>query len=124
MSMVGELKYFLGLQIHQIAEGFFISHSTYAMTLLKKFRLDHCKEVKAPLSSPNKISKDEDGEQVDRKVFRGMIRNLLYLIASRPDLSLSVGICARYQTKPKKYHLEAVKRIIRYVKGTVNLGIV
>ena len=75
------------------------------------------------MSSTNKSCKDEEGEPVDTKLYRGMIGSLLYQASSRPDLSLSVGICARYQSKPKKSHLEATKRIIRYVKGTVNLGI-
>ena len=75
------------------------------------------------MSSTNKSCKDDEGEPVDTKLYRGMIGSLLYVTASRPDLSLSVGICARYQAKPKKSHLEATKRIIRYVKGTVNLGI-
>ncbi|XP_013589407.1 uncharacterized mitochondrial protein AtMg00810-like [Brassica napus] len=123
MSMVGELKYFLGLQIQQIEEGVFISQSTYAKTLLKRFQLDHCKEAKTPMSSTNKSCKDEEGEPVDTKLYRGMIGSLLYLTASRPDLNLSVGICARYQATPKKSHLEANKRIIRYVNGTNNLGI-
>ena len=75
------------------------------------------------MSSTNKSCKDDEGEPVDTKLYRGMIGSLLYLTASRPDLSLSVGICARYQAKPKKSHLEATKRIIRNVKGTINLGI-
>lgn len=73
--------------------------------------------------STNKSCKDEEGEPVDTKLYRGTIGSLLYLTASRQDLSLSVGICARYQAKPKKSHLEATKRIIRYVEDTVNLGI-
>ena len=64
------------------------------------------------MSSTNKSYKDEEGEPVDTKLYRGMIGSLLYLTASRPDLSLSVGICARYEAKPKKSHLEATKRII------------
>ncbi|CAA7058249.1 unnamed protein product [Microthlaspi erraticum] len=94
MSMVGELKYFLGLQ-----------------------------EARTPMSTTTKIGKDEQGEDVDVKLYRGMIGSLLYLTASRPDLSFSVGVCARYQAKPKQSHLQAVKKILRYVKGTVNLGI-
>ncbi|XP_018436063.2 secreted RxLR effector protein 161-like [Raphanus sativus] len=75
------------------------------------------------MSCTNKICKDEDGEPVYTKVYREMIGSLLYLTASRPDLNLSVGICARYQAKPRKSYLEANKQIIRYVKGTANLGI-
>ncbi|CAA7058105.1 unnamed protein product [Microthlaspi erraticum] len=122
MSMVGELKYFLGLQVNQTEKGIFISQSTYAKNLLVKFGLDKCKEARTPMSTTTKIGKDEQGEDVDVKLYRGMIGSLLYLTASRPDLSFSVGVCA-YQAKPKQSHLQAVKKILRYVKGTVNLGI-
>lgn len=101
----------------------FISQSTYAKALLKIFQLDHCKEARTPISCTNKICKDEDGEPVYTKVYRGMIGCMLYLTATQPDLSLSVGICARYQAKPRESHLEANKQIIRYVKATANLGI-
>ncbi|CAA7042069.1 unnamed protein product [Microthlaspi erraticum] len=93
MSMVGELKYFLGLQVNQTEEGIFISQSTYAKNLLVKFGLEKCKEARTPMSTTTKIGKDEHGEDVDVKLYRGMIGSLLYLTASRPDLCFSVG-CA------------------------------
>lgn len=77
MSLVGELKYFLGLQIHQTQEGVFISQSTYAKALLKKFRLDQCKEARTPISTTTKISRDENGESVDPRIYRGMIGSSL-----------------------------------------------
>lgn len=117
--MVGEINYFL---IKQTDEGIFISQSTYAKKLLEKFQLDKCKEAKTPMSTTIKLTRNEQGKDVDVKIYRGMIGSLLYLTPSRPDLCLSVGICARYQAKPKQSHLEAVKRIMKYVKGTVNLG--
>ncbi|XP_024004132.1 uncharacterized protein LOC112081591 [Eutrema salsugineum] len=123
MSMVGELKYFLGLQITQSEEGVFISQSTYARNLLKRFKLDSAKEAKTPMSTTTSLTRDDERASVDPTLYRGMIGSLLYLTASRPDLCLSVGICTRYQAKPKQSHLEAVKRIIKYVKGTVELGI-
>ncbi|KAG7559351.1 Zinc finger PMZ-type [Arabidopsis thaliana x Arabidopsis arenosa] len=123
MSLVGELKYFLGLQIVQSDEGIYISQSTYAKKILKKFQMDKCKEAKTPMSTSLKLSRDENGTDVDVKTYRGMIGSLLYLTESRPDLCLSVGVCARYQAKPKQSHLEAVKRILKYVRGTVELGI-
>ncbi|CAA7026580.1 unnamed protein product [Microthlaspi erraticum] len=95
MSMVGELKYFLGLQVNQTEKGIFISQSTYAKNLLVKFGLDKCKEARTPMSTTTKIGKDEQGEDVDVKLYRGMIGSLLYLTASRPDLSFSVGcVCS------------------------------
>ncbi|CAA7051603.1 unnamed protein product [Microthlaspi erraticum] len=93
MSMVGELKYFLGLQVNQTEEGIFISQSTYAKNLLVKFGLEKCKEARTPMSTTTKIGKDEHGEDVDVKLYRGMIGSLLYLTASRPDLCFSVGNC-------------------------------
>ncbi|KAG7552201.1 GAG-pre-integrase domain [Arabidopsis thaliana x Arabidopsis arenosa] len=123
MSMVGELKYFLGLQINQTDEGITISQSTYAQNLVKRFGMCSSKPAKTPMSTSQKLSKDKSGEKVDEKVYRGMIGSLLYLTASRPDLCLSVGLCARYQANPKASHLAAVKRIIKYVKGTVNFGL-
>ncbi|MGV7927199.1 hypothetical protein PJO48_29540, partial [Mycobacterium kansasii] len=75
------------------------------------------------MSTTLKLSKDSDGKNVDSKLYRSMIGSLLYLTASRPDIALSVGICARYQSDPKESHLIAVKRIIRYVASTLNIGL-
>lgn len=123
MSMVGELSYFLGLQVKQLQEGIFISQAKYAHSLIKKFGLDKEKASNTPMSTTTKLTKDENSEDVDVSLYRSMIGSLLYLTASRPDLCLSVGICARYQAFPKKSHLAAVKRIIKYVNGTSNYGI-
>ncbi|XP_019058893.1 PREDICTED: uncharacterized protein LOC109116982 [Tarenaya hassleriana] len=119
MSIFGELNFFLGLQVKQTDDGMFISQRKYARSLVRIFELVGSKSAKTPMSTTTKLIRDEDGEDVDTKLYRGMIGSLLYLTASRPDLCLSVGICARYQAKPKKSHLQAVKRIIKYVKGTV-----
>ena len=123
MSMCGELKYFLGLQIVQSEEGVFISQSAYVHSLVKRFGLEDSKISRMPMSYALKLTRHEAGEDVDSKLYRGMIGSLLYLTASRPDLSFSVGVYARYQAKPKVSHLNAVKRIIKYVKGTENLGV-
>ncbi|KAG7547174.1 Zinc finger CCHC-type [Arabidopsis suecica] len=123
MSMVGELNYFLGLQITQSAEGIFISQSTYAKNLIKRFDMQTSKTARTPLSTASKLTKDEAGQAVDQKLYRAMIGSLLYLTASRPDLCYSVGLCARYQACPRVSHLNAVKRIIKYVKGTVEYGL-
>ncbi|KAL1222467.1 Retrovirus-related Pol polyprotein from transposon RE1 [Cardamine amara subsp. amara] len=123
MSMCGELTYFLGLQVKQSDDGIFVTQNTYAKNLVVRFGMDKSKDAKTPMGVNEKLSKDESGESVDEKLYRGMIGSLLYLIASRPDICMAVGVCARYQAKPKMSHLLAVKRIIKYVKGTVNLGI-
>ena len=123
MSMVGELTYFLGLQIKQTKEGIFLSQTKYAINLLKKFKLEKSSHYKTPMGSTQKLSKDENGVDVDQTLYRSMIGSLLYLTASRPDIMFSVCLCARYQANPKESHLVAVKRILRYVGGTTSLGL-
>ncbi|GJZ80060.1 hypothetical protein Tco_0644897 [Tanacetum coccineum] len=79
--------------------------------------------MKTPMSSDTKLTKDEECESVDSTKYQGMIGSLLYLTASRPDIMFSVCLCARFQEAPKTSHLEAVKRIFRYIKGTTHLGL-
>ncbi|GJS27282.1 retrovirus-related pol polyprotein from transposon TNT 1-94 [Tanacetum coccineum] len=123
MSMMGELNFFLGLQIKQMEDGIFFNQSKYIKEMLKKFGLEDSKPMKTPMSSDTKLMKDEECESVDSTKYRGMIGSLLYLTASRPDIMFSVCLCARFQEAPKTSHLEAVKRIFRYIKGTTHLGL-
>ncbi|GKA84912.1 retrovirus-related pol polyprotein from transposon TNT 1-94 [Tanacetum coccineum] len=123
MSMMGELNFFLGLQIKQLEDGIFFNQSKYIKEMLKKFGLEDSKPIKTPMSSETKLTRDKDGESVDDTKYRGMIGSLLYLTASRPDIMFSVCLCARFQEVPKTSHLEAVKRIFRYIKGTTHLGL-
>jgi hypothetical protein len=119
MSMIGELTYFLGMQVKQICEGIFISQAKYAKDLVKRFGLDGKSHAHTPMSTNIKISTDPTSKQVDPS----MIGSLLYLMASRPDIAFCVGVYARFQANPKESHLTAIKRIIRYVNATVNCGI-
>ncbi|KAK0593785.1 hypothetical protein LWI29_021976 [Acer saccharum] len=105
MSLVGELSYFLGLQIRQMHDGIFITQAKYAKNLVKKFGLEKAKHCDTPMSTTLKLSKDASGKSVEQTLYRGMIGSLLYLTASRPDISFSVGVCARYQADPKESHL-------------------
>ena len=123
MSGGGELTYFLGLQVKQNEKGIFLCQSKYADNLVKKFGLSESKEKRTPMSTTLKLSKNDKGKSVCPSLYRSMIGSLLYLTASRPDLCLSVGVCARYQANPLEPHLLAVKRILRYVKGTPHLGL-
>jgi hypothetical protein len=121
MSMMGELKFLLGLQIKQTKEGIFLNQSKYVIELLKRFGLANAKAYGTPMSPSTKLDKDEKGKPVDVKLYRGMIGSLLYLTASRPDIMFSVCLCARFQSCPKESHLIAVKRIFRYLLGTIDL---
>ncbi|KAA0062784.1 putative mitochondrial protein [Cucumis melo var. makuwa] len=101
MSLVGELSCFLGLQIKQGSEGMFISQEKYAKNLVKKFGLDQSQHKRTLVATHAKITKDMVGTEVDHKLYRSMIRSLLYLTASRPDIAYAVGICAQYQSDPR-----------------------
>ena len=123
MSLVGELKFFLGFQIQQSNKGTFISQTKYIRELVNKFGLKDAKPARTPMSTTLKLDKDEKGKTVDQKLYRGMIGSLLYLTASRPDIMFSVCLCARFQSNPKESHLKAVKRIIRYLLHTPRFGL-
>ncbi|GJV89306.1 retrovirus-related pol polyprotein from transposon TNT 1-94 [Tanacetum coccineum] len=123
MSMMGELNFFLGLQIKQMEDGIFFNQSKYIKEMLKKFGLEDSKPTKTPMSTEIKLTKDDEADSVDSSKYRGMIGSLLYLTASRPDIMFSVCLCARFQENPKTTHLEAVKRIFRYIRGTSHLGL-
>ena len=123
MSMMGELNFFLGLQIKQLKEGTFINQAKYTRDLLKKFNLEEVKAKNTPMGSSIKLDMDEKGKSVDQTKYRGMIGSLLYLTASRPDIMYSVCLCARFQACPKESHLNAVKRISRYLKDTIDIGL-
>jgi len=121
MSMMGELKFFLGIQINQSKDGVYVHQTKYTKDLLKKFKLEDCKVMNTPMHHTCTLSKENIGSKVDQKLYRGMIGFLLYLTASRPDILFSVCLCARFQSDPRESHLIAVKRIFRYLKGTTNL---
>jgi hypothetical protein len=123
MSMMGVLTFFLGFQIKQAKEGTFISQTKYTHDILKKFGMDKAKPIKSPMGTNSHLDLDLGGTLVDQKVYRSMIGSLPYLCASRPDIVLSVCMCARFQAAPKDYHLRAVKRIMRYLVLTPNLGL-
>ncbi|GKA44836.1 retrovirus-related pol polyprotein from transposon TNT 1-94 [Tanacetum coccineum] len=123
MSMMGKISFFLGLQISQSPRGIFINQSKYALESLKKYGFESCDPVDTPMVEKSKLDEDKEGKAVDPSHYRGMIGTLLYLTASRPDLQFAICMCARYQARPTKKHLNVVKRIFRYLKGTVHRGL-
>jgi hypothetical protein len=123
MSMLGELKYFLGFQIKQLQEGTFISQTNYIQDILKKFGMNNAKPIKTPMGTNGHLDLNTGGKSVDQKVYRSIIGSLLYLCASRPDIMLSVCMCARFQASLKEIHLRSVKRIMRYLVYTPKFGL-
>ena len=123
MSMIGELTHFLRLQIHQQDSGIFLSQSKYAKNLVKKFCLESTSSIRTPMSSNVKLTVDLLAKSIDSSLYGSMIGSLLYLTASRPDISYSVGVCVRYQANPKESHMIVLKRIIKYVKTIAEFGV-
>ncbi|GKD07463.1 putative ribonuclease H-like domain-containing protein [Tanacetum coccineum] len=123
MSSMGELTFFLGLQVQQKKDGIFISQDKYVGEILKKFGFTEVKTASTPMETQKPLLKDEDGEEVDVHMYRSMIGSLMYLTSSRPDIMFAVCACARYQVNPKVSHLHAMKRIFRYLKGQPKLGL-
>ncbi|GKC15109.1 putative ribonuclease H-like domain-containing protein [Tanacetum coccineum] len=123
MSSMGELTFFLGLQVTQKDDGIFISQDKYVDEILKKFGFSTMKTTSTPMETSKPLLKDAEAEDVDVHLYRSMIGSLMYLTASRPDIMFVVCACARFQVTPKVSHLHAVKRIFRYLKGQPKLGL-
>ncbi|GJS77794.1 putative ribonuclease H-like domain-containing protein [Tanacetum coccineum] len=123
MSSMGELTFFLGLQVKQNKGGIFISQDKYVAEILKKFDLVNVKAAITPMETKLPLTKDEEAFDVDVHLYRSMIGSLMYLTASRPDIMYAVCVCSRFQVTPKTSHLNAVKRIFKYLKGKPNLGL-
>nr|GEZ95511.1 retrovirus-related Pol polyprotein from transposon TNT 1-94 [Tanacetum cinerariifolium] len=121
--MMGKISFFLGLHISQNPRGIFINQSKYALESLKKYGFESCDPVDTPMVEKSKLNEDREGKAVDPSHYLGMIGTLLYLTASRPDLQFAICMCARYQARPTEKHVHAVKRIFRYLRGTVNRGL-
>ncbi|GJR51175.1 putative ribonuclease H-like domain-containing protein [Tanacetum coccineum] len=123
MSSMGELPFFLGLQVKQKEDGIFISQDKYMTEILKKFGFIDVKTASIPMETQKPLVKDEDGDEVDVHLYKSIIGSLMYLTSSRPDIMFAVCAYTRYQVNPKLSHLHAVKRIFRYLKGQPILGL-
>eukprot|EP00253_Pinus_taeda_P010927 PITA_10927 len=123
MTDLGHLHYFLGLQILQSKEGIFLSQSKYACDLLCFFHMEYCKPAPSPFQSGVKLLVTCTSPEVDAALYRQLVGKILYLTHTRPDLSIVVGLVARFMKTPCESHWKAAKRILRYVHGTVQLGI-
>ncbi|GKB32254.1 putative ribonuclease H-like domain-containing protein [Tanacetum coccineum] len=123
MSSMGELTFFLGLQVKQKPDGIFISQDKYVAEILKKFDFASVKTASTPIETQKPLVKDEEASDVDVHLYRSMIGSLMYVTASRPDIMFAVCACSRFQVTPKTSHLSEVKRIFRYLKGKPKLGL-
>lgn len=123
MSMMGKLSFFLGLQVHQSPRGIFLNQSKFALEILKKHGMTSCDIMNTPMANTTKLDADIHGTLVDPTKYRSIIGSLVYLTASRPDIVFAVYMCSCYLSRPTERHLNEAKRILRYIKGTIHLGI-
>ncbi|GJR82058.1 putative ribonuclease H-like domain-containing protein [Tanacetum coccineum] len=123
MSAMGELTFFLGLQVQQRPDGIFINQDKYVQEILKKFDLECVRTATTPYEAPKPKSKNEPDSPVNVHLYRSMIGSLMYLTASRPDIMFAVSACSRNQVTPTTSNLEAVKKIFKYLKGQPKLGL-
>ena len=123
MTDIGLMSYYLGIEVKQKEEGVFISQEGYARELLKKFKMNDCKPVSTPIECGAKLSKYDEGEHVDATSFKSLVGSLRYLTCTRPDILYAVGLVSRFMEAPTTTHLKTAKRILRYIKGTINFGI-
>ncbi|GJY97700.1 hypothetical protein Tco_0514610 [Tanacetum coccineum] len=122
MSMMGELKFFLGIQIHQSPRGIFINQAKYSQEILIKHGMTSCDSI-GTLMAMKHLDADLSGTLVDQTKYHSMDGALMYLTTSRPDIIHATCYCARYQAKQTEKHLTAVKRIFWYLKNTINMGL-
>jgi hypothetical protein len=116
MSMMGELTFFLGIQLKQTKQGTFVHQAKYMKDLMKKFNMAELKPVSTLMKSAATLGLDEDGEAVDQREYKSMIGSLLYLTATRPDIQFVVGLCVRFLASPCSSHQTVIQQIFRYLK--------
>ena len=107
----------------QTGKGIYINQTKYVRNLVNRFGLENAAHARTPMATNTKLGIDPSGQPVDIALYRSVIGCLLYQTASCPDISFSVGVCARFQANPKMSYLTAVNRIIKYVNGTSDFGL-
>ncbi|PKU77377.1 putative mitochondrial protein [Dendrobium catenatum] len=128
MTDIEKMAYYLGIEVKQKDEGIFISQESYGKEILKKFNMNDYKPISTPMECGGKLSKKENNEIVNPEIvnptfFKSLVGSLRYLTCTRPDILYAVGIVSRYMEVPTTTHLKAAKRILRYIKGTIDFGL-
>jgi hypothetical protein len=121
ISMLGELSFFLVLQVNQIENGIFVSQTKYIKEMLKKFQMEDDKPMRTPMVTGCKLSLEDDSPKVDQTMYISMVGSLLYSTTQILDIMQAMELVGRFQSAPKETHLNVVKRIFRYLQGTLEL---
>lgn len=123
MTDLGVMTYFLGMEVHQSDRGIFISQQTFALKILGKFCMQNCKAISTPVAQGEKLTSNGDQQRVNERHYRSLVGCLLYLTATRPDIMFGVSLLSRFMHCCNEAHLKAAKRVLRYIKGTANFGV-
>ncbi|XP_027355486.1 uncharacterized protein LOC113865251 [Abrus precatorius] len=121
MTGVGPLSYFLGIEFKETKIGILMHQSKYATNLLKRFNMVECNATTTPIEMA--MSLKDEGELVDTTLYKQIVGSLRYLCNTIPDLAFNVGLINRFMQAPKTSHMMTAKRIMRYIKGTINYGV-
>ncbi|GAU39052.1 hypothetical protein TSUD_396570 [Trifolium subterraneum] len=124
MSDLGKLNYFLGLEFLYEPNGIVLHQKKYIADVLKRFHMEHCNEAETPMEANLKLSKGEDEQAVDATLFKQVVGSLRFICNTRLDINYAVGSVSRFMSNPKASHMVAAKRILRYLKGTKDFGLV
>lgn len=123
MTNLGEMKYFLGIEIEQRSDGIFVLQHKYAVDILRRFKMMDCKPVDTPLALTTKLSKDDGDQPANEKNYRSLVGCLVYLTSTIPDLMYATSLLSRFITNSSQTHFATAKRVLRYIRGTLNHGI-
>jgi hypothetical protein len=123
MTNLGLMSYFFGMEVKQSDDGIFICQQKYAKEILKKFHMESCKSTSTPMNLKEKFSKNDGTNKADEGQYRSLIGCLMYLTVTRSDIAFAVSLLSRFMHCASELHLQAAKRIVRYVKGTISYGI-
>ncbi len=120
---LGELRYFFGIEIIQSPKGIWLLQRQYALNKLSEYGMTGCKPISIPLEQNVKLSADERDLVEAITMYKRIVGSLIYMTITRPDLSYVVGVVSQFMQTPRKPHLDAVRRILRYIKHTLHCGI-
>jgi hypothetical protein len=123
MKDLGELHYYLGLEVWRNAGQNFVCQSKYIREILKRFKMDQCKSSTIPIQQNVKLSCDDGSKEVNGTVYRQMVGSLNYLTTTRHDIAYSMSVLSQFMEKPHEIHWNAAKEILKYLKGTLDYGI-
>ncbi|WVY89158.1 hypothetical protein V8G54_034672 [Vigna mungo] len=123
MTDLGKLNYFLGLEFIETASGSFLHQQRFINEVLKRFNMIECNSTTIPVIANLKLTNQSEEENVDASLYKQIIRSLRYICNSRPDINYGVGLLSRFMNEPKQSHMSVAKHVLRYLKGTIDYGL-